>query len=306
MIVFCGYANVDLTVSVPELPGPGARVQATAVGRGEGGMAANAAAAAARMGAGVRFAGVVGGDPASASFLASLAADGVETGLTSQGGVLTTAVVLVTPDGERAIISQDDQVTTAHVANVAGAARDMNAGWLYLDGYRFPAAADVLGDPAGPGDSGGPRVVVDLDGCDGVEAMRAAMRAADHALVGRAQAAALIGGDAELAAEAAAHRVNLVVTDGPRGWTMLTPDGGRQAGRAIEVDTVDATGAGDCFAGAYCAELDRGASPLDAARVAAVAAGLSTTRPGARDGLPRRETVLAYMDANARFHGEET
>ena len=322
MIVFCGYANVDLTVAVPELPGTGARVQATAVRRGEGGMAANAAAAAARMGARTRFAGVVGADPASVSFLESLAADGVDTDWTSRDGVLTTAVVLVTPDGERAIISQDDLVTTGHVANVAGAARDEAADWLYLDGYRFPGAADVLG--GGPGGAGGPGVVVDLDGCDGATAMRAAMRAADHALVGRVQAAAFLGGDAELAAEAAVHRVNLVVTDGPRGWTMLAPDGGRYAGRAIEVDTVDATGAGDCFAGVYCAELDRGASPVDAARVAAVAAGLSCTRPGARDGLPRREAVLAYMDTHAhedtaerrpgagapqavaRFQGEET
>jgi sugar/nucleoside kinase (ribokinase family) len=98
------------------------------------------------------------------------------------------------------------------------------------------------------------------------------------------------------------HQVNLVVTDGARGWTLFTPGGERHAGPAIEVTAVDATGAGDCFAGAYCAELDRGASPPEAARLAAVAAGLSCTRPGARDGLPSREEVLAYL---ARPHREE-
>ncbi|TDC56305.1 carbohydrate kinase family protein [Actinomadura sp. KC345] len=300
MIVFCGYANVDLTVAVPVLPGPAARVQATGVRRGEGGMAANAAVAAARMGAAARFAGVVGSDAASTAFLEALAADGVGTDWTARTGVLTTAVVLLTPDGERSIISQDDEVTMAHITGVAGAARDANAAWLYLDGYRFPEAADVLGGPGGPG------VVVDLDGCDGAEAMRAALRVADHALVGRAQAAAALGGDGVLAAEAVAHRVNLVVTDGSRGWALFTPDGGRHRGEAIKVPVVDATGAGDCFAGAYCAELDRGAPPLGAARVAAVAAGLSCTRQGARDGLPRREAVLSYMEA-ARIdvHGEQ-
>ncbi|TDD71789.1 carbohydrate kinase family protein [Actinomadura rubrisoli] len=291
MIVFCGYANVDLTVAVPELPGPGARVQATGVRRGEGGMAANAAVAAARMGAAARFAGVVGPGASSTAFLASLAADGVGTDWTARTGTLTTAVVLLTPDGERSIISQDDEVTTGHIAGVVRSAREAGAGWLYLDGYRFPEAAAVLGDP------GGPRVVVDLDGCDGPGAMRAALASADHAIVGRAQATAFLGGDGALAAEAAAHRVNLVVTDGARGWTLFTPDGGRHSGAAIAVTAVDATGAGDCFAGAYCAELDRGAAPLDAARVAAVAAGLSCTRPGARDGLPHRDAVLAYLDA---------
>ncbi|MBE1535685.1 carbohydrate kinase family protein [Actinomadura algeriensis] len=298
MIVFCGYANVDLTVEVPVLPGPAARVQATRVRRGEGGMAANAAVAAARMGADARFAGVVGPDAESTAFLAALAADGVDTRGTSRTGVLTTAVVLLTPDGERSIISQDDRVTTEHVAAAAAEARDAGA-WLYLDGYRFPPAADVLGGPARP------RLVVDLDGCDGPAAMRAALAAADHALVGRAQATAFLAADAAdagdadavLAAESAAHRVNLVVTDGARGWTLFAPDGARHAGAAIAVTAVDATGAGDCFAGAYCAELDRGAAPPDAARVAAVAAGLSCTRPGARDGLPHRASVLSRIRA---------
>ncbi|WP_433136686.1 carbohydrate kinase family protein [Actinomadura nitritigenes] len=290
MIVFCGYANVDLTVAVPVLPGPAARVQATAVRRGEGGMGANAAVAAARMGADARFAGVVGPDAASTAFLDALAADGVGTEWTSRTGVLTTAVVLLTPDGERSIISQDDQVTTEHVAAVAAQARADGADWLYLDGYRFPAAAGVLGD-------GPPGVVVDLDGCDGAAAARAALAAADHAVVGRAQAAVFLGDDDALASTATEHRVNLVVTDGSRGWTLFTPDGGRHAGAAIEVTAVDATGAGDCFAGSYCAELDRGAGPLEAARVAAVAAGLSCTRPGARAGLPHREDVLAYIDS---------
>ncbi|MBO2447759.1 carbohydrate kinase family protein [Actinomadura barringtoniae] len=312
MIIFCGYANVDLTVGVPVLPGPGARVQATAVQRGEGGMAANAAVAAARMGADSRFAGVVGPDPLSTSFLQTLAGDGVGTAWTGRTGALTTAVVLLTPDGERSIISQDDQVTPEHVAGVVRTAREAGASLLYLDGYRFPEAAATLGDGLG---NGGPRVVVDLDGCDGPEGMRAALTAADHVIVGRAQAFDLLGDLDVLASAAVSHRVDMVVTDGPRGWTLLTSEGVRHDGRAIEVATVDATGAGDCFAGTYCAELDRGSAPLEAARFASVAAGLSCTRPGARDGLPRREDVIAYIDSHpeshpggvlARSRGEET
>ena len=308
MIVFCGYANTDLTVRVPALPGAGARVQASEVRFGEGGMAANASVAAARMGADAWFAGVVGSDPLSAAFLRTLDADGVTTTWTTRTGRLTTAVVLLTPDGERSIISQDDEVDTGHIAEVLRSARTAGADWLYLDGYRFPEAAAVLSDPPGAG----PRVVVDLDGCDVPAAMQAALSAADHAIGGRTQVTELLGGDGDhdgdrgdtaLVRAAVDHQVHLVVTDGPRGWTLLTPGGERHEGAAITVDTVDATGAGDCFAGTYCAELDRGTAPPDAARIAAVAAGLSCTRPGSRDGLPRREAVEGYLAAHpdARF-----
>ncbi|MFC9224126.1 carbohydrate kinase family protein [Streptomyces hygroscopicus] len=301
MIVFCGYANIDLTVGVPRLPAPGARVQATAVRHGHGGMAANASVAAARTGADAWFAGVVGPDPRSTAFLAALDADGVRTDWTARTGTLTTAVVLLTPDGERAVISQDDELDARHITRTARAAREAGADWLYLDGYRFPGAAAALAEAAAGAPSGkpAPGVVVDLDGCDRAEALRTALTTADHAVIGRPLAVALLGGEPALAQAAADHDVHLVVTDGARGWTLLTPAGERHAGAAIDVDTVDATGAGDCFTGAYCAELDRGRSPLEAARFAAVAAGLSCTRPGARDGLPDRRAVASWLEAHA-------
>ncbi|MEU6033828.1 carbohydrate kinase family protein [Actinomadura sp. NPDC047616] len=298
MIVFCGYANSDLTVSVPELPTAGARVQATRLDRGDGGMGANAAVAASRAGADVRFAGVVGDDALSEAFLRALADDGVDVSWTARTGTLTTSVILLTPDGERSIISQDDELDTAHVAGVLRAATAAGAGWLYLDGYRFPQAATVFTQVTGPERVRMPRLLVDLDGAETAETVRAALAVADHAIVGRAQATRLLGDDAALAGAAAASGTHLVVTDGPRGWTLLTPSGERHDGRAIPVTTVDATGAGDCFAGTYGAQLDRGASPVEAARFAAVAAGLSCTRPGARDGLPTRESVLEYLSSH--------
>jgi sugar/nucleoside kinase (ribokinase family) len=289
MIVFCGYANLDLTVRVPELPGVGARVQATEVSERDGGMGANAAVAAARVGGHARFAGVVGSDTRGEEFLRALARDGVDVSLTTRTGRLTTAVVLLTPDGERAIISQDDELTIARIVDVYATA---GADWLYLDGYRFPAAHAALRSTGRPR----AKVFVDLDGCAGPAAATAALELACHAVVGRALAARLIGGDGEVADAARVHRVHLIVTDGARGWTLYEPDGGRHDGAALPVTVVDTTGAGDCFAGTYCAELDRGAEPVAAARFASAAAGLSCTRPGARDGLPERHAVLAVLD----------
>lgn len=287
MIVFCGYGNSDQTVHVPVLPGAGDRVQASDVQRHDGGMAANAASAAARTGANARFAGVVGTDPLSSAFLDRLGADGVDITWASRSGRLTTAIVLVTPDGERSVISQDDDVTEEHVARVVRRLAAEGGGWLYLDGYRFPWAEPLLVSAPTL------RVLVDLDGCEGKEAARAALSVAEHAVIGRARADTLLGQEAGAAAEA--YGTHLVVTDGARGWRLHTPTGDTHAGAALRVNTRDATGAGDCFVGCYLAELENGAHPVEAARFASVAAGLSCRSAGARAGQPGRDEVAAHL-----------
>ena len=63
------------------------------------------------------------------------------------------------------------------------------------------------------------------------------------------------------------------------------------------VTAVDATGAGDCFAGNFLARLAAGDAPADAVRWANVAAALSTTGFGAVAPLPRPEQVRAAVRA---------
>lgn len=64
---------------------------------------------------------------------------------------------------------------------------------------------------------------------------------------------------------------------------------------ALRVDAVDATGAGDCFAGSLLARRCQGDDWADAVRYANVAAALSTLGYGAVDPLPRAEQVLAKL-----------
>jgi ribokinase len=59
------------------------------------------------------------------------------------------------------------------------------------------------------------------------------------------------------------------------------------------VTPIDTVGAGDAFIGATCAELSRGASIEDAARMGAIAGALATTVKGAVPSLPTRQAVLA-------------
>ena len=63
------------------------------------------------------------------------------------------------------------------------------------------------------------------------------------------------------------------------------------------VAAVDATGAGDCFDGAFLAEYVQRGDPFAAARFANVAAALSTLGYGAVAPLPRRADVEAAIAA---------
>ena len=63
------------------------------------------------------------------------------------------------------------------------------------------------------------------------------------------------------------------------------------------VDAIDATGAGDCFDGAFATRLVAGDTPLAAARYANAAAALATTGYGAVAPLPRPADVAAFLGA---------
>ena len=61
------------------------------------------------------------------------------------------------------------------------------------------------------------------------------------------------------------------------------------------VETVDATGAGDCFDGAFAARLAAGDDPVPAARYANAAAAIATTGYGAVEPLPRPRDVESLL-----------
>jgi len=81
---------------------------------------------------------------------------------------------------------------------------------------------------------------------------------------------------------------------GREGCYVATPDE-RRIVAPYPVKAVDATGAGDCFGGAFVARLALGDDPFAAARYANVCAALSTTGYGAVAPVPRAEQVLQTL-----------
>jgi ribokinase len=86
-----------------------------------------------------------------------------------------------------------------------------------------------------------------------------------------------------------------IITLGPAGFILA--EGSRApvhiGGHKVEV--LDTTGAGDCFAGWFAAELAAGHSLEDAALRANAAAALSVTRPGAGSSMPTKAEVESFL-----------
>ena len=68
---------------------------------------------------------------------------------------------------------------------------------------------------------------------------------------------------------------------------------------AHQVNVLDATGAGDCFVGAFLARLTDGATLEAAVRYANAAAALTTTGFGAVAPIPVRDRVAQFMATDA-------
>jgi 2-dehydro-3-deoxygluconokinase len=86
----------------------------------------------------------------------------------------------------------------------------------------------------------------------------------------------------------------VVMTLGSHGAIVASREERRRV-PAPTVEAIDATGAGDCFGGAFVAEYLRGNDMLTATAYACAAAALKTQKYGAIDGIPTRSEVERFM-----------
>jgi len=83
---------------------------------------------------------------------------------------------------------------------------------------------------------------------------------------------------------------SIIVTKGRRGAEIYTKQEKRLI-PAIKVETVDSTGAGDAFSAGFIWSLIRGESLIDAVKIANIIAGISTTKLGAKNSLPKLSEI---------------
>jgi 2-dehydro-3-deoxygluconokinase len=127
--------------------------------------------------------------------------------------------------------------------------------------------------------------------------IRATLALADWALPSLDDAELLYGRDEPEAILDACHQdgARLVVLRCGAGGCVVSDGRRRERIAGHRVDVVDATGAGDCFDGAFVARLVAGDDAFAAARYANAAAALKTLGYGAVAPLPRHAQVMALL-----------
>jgi ribokinase len=291
-----GSLNMDISVTVPRLPGPGATVVGSAARFSPGGKGANQAVAAARLGADVRMVGCIGEDDFGRQLLAALRAEGVNTDALRVVPRVPTGLAMIAVDahGENLIIvapGANHQVGPPDVAAAGAGDRDI---LVVSAEIPVPAIIGVLAQP-------GPAILNLAPAPQDAPALVAAVGPGlDWLVVNETEAAAVLGRPVDGPADAALAAAGLigqgprhaVVTAGAHGATLASADGAVTID-GFRVPAVDTVGAGDTFVGALAVALAAGVPAPDAIRAAAATGAAAATRPGAQTAMPGPAEILA-------------
>jgi ribokinase len=304
---------MDISVTVPSLPGPGMTVLGSAARYSPGGKGGNQAVAAARLGAEVRMVGCVGDDAFGRQLLADLRVEHVGTDQVRviQGTPTGLAMIAVDSSAENLIVvapGANREVSSTDVAAAQSTPTD-----VIVISAEIPVPAITAALARQPG-------VLCILNLAPVPPNAAAIIAdrLDWLVVNESEAAALLNPALsdpspsppapidppasappalQAAAQAAAALVALgarhaVVTAGAQGAALVGPDGTNTI-PGFKVQAVDTVGAGDTFVGALAVALAAGVPPREAVRAAAAAGAAAVTRPGAQTAMPRPPDILS-------------
>ena len=269
-----------------------------------GGSAANTIAGIAHLGGRTAYVGKVKDDQLGAIFAHDLRAQGAgyETAMAAKSEEAETGrcIVIVTPDGERSMntylgvtefLSPDD-INDAQMAD---------ADWIYLEGYRFdgPDSHAAFAKAINACKGAGGQVSITLSDPFCIERHRNAFRdmIRDHVdllFCNRSEMSSMYQTDDfdEALAQAASEVAIVACTDSEHGVHILA-DRQRWHVPAVPTEIVDATGAGDLFAGAFLWGLTNGYDLETCAKMGNVAASEVISHIGAR---PEADLIALFKE----------
>jgi ribokinase len=265
-ITVVGSANIDLVARCERLPRPGETLTGATFGRIAGGKGANQAAAAARLGAQVRFVGRVGRDDLT---IRALEREGVDVGgVVRDDGESGVAVILVDATGENVIVVAPGANGRLEAADVRVGEADGVICQQEIEPEAIAAAAS------------GARFF-----CLNAAPARGPLTLTPDLLVVNRWEQEQVGEYDGLVA----------LTLGAEGAVLL--ESGREIARATppHVRAVDGTAAGDAFCAALVVSLLEGRDRTQALTRACAAGALAASRAGAQPSLPTAAEVDAIL-----------
>ncbi len=296
-----GGSSVDIILQVPRLPASDEKLVAGYAGHQAGGLVANTASAAARLGLKVAWSGRVGGDENGRLLLNSFAEFGVDTSLSviDPEGITDFTVILLEPSGERTILVVPTASPTPPI-NQAILSALAQVGSVYT----IPFAIDRFSRIARTVHANAGLVFVDVEVSSPVfgAELRNVLGYADVVFCNQ-RGLTLVSGEVDL--EAGTQTLLdlgpkcVCVTLGAQGaWAFTTQS--RAFSPAFDVPVLDTTGAGDCFHGVFIYGYLAGWSLGDTLKFANAAAALHIQQVGPRQGLPTRTQVEEFLSSTGR------
>lgn len=281
--------------------------------QGHGGDTSNAAIAAARSGAHVGYVTAIGTDAPGDSFMALWAREGVDTATVRRDPAAPTGLYLVTHDegGHHFTFYRRGSAASRYAPADVPEAAIRAARILHVSGISqaiSESACDAVFHAMAAAKSAGVKVSYDTNlrlslwpAARAAAVIHAGIAGADLAFPSFDDARSLTGLEEPDAIADLYLRLGcpvVLLKLGAKGVLVATP-GRRERIAPRRVKAVDATGAGDSFAGAFLARSLEGADPFAAAEYANAAAALAVTGYGAVAPIPRREAVEALLRGGA-------
>ena len=259
------------------------------------------------------FVGAIGDDALGGEARAALRAEGIDDReLATVAGPTGVALILVDEGGENliAVASEANALVGAELVGAALGRLAAGLGDVVLVGHEIPTAATVAA--LRTAHEAGATTILNPAPATGLTPGDLAF--ADIVIPNRGELARLSGGAADddaaagedVAGSARALLATppddrgpraIVVTLGREGALLIPSHGEPVVVLAPTVVAVDTVGAGDTFAGALAASLAEGRGLVTATRRAVAAASLSTTRPGARGGMPTGDELERFLSS---------
>lgn len=303
-VVVVGSINTDLVTRTAQLPRAGETVRGESFSVVGGGKGANAAVAAARLGAAVAFVGCLGDDDFGKARLADLDREAIDTTLIQRSAAAASGVALIIVDGagENSIVvvaGTNELVDEQMIADLPLQPGDVLLTQLELP---LPTVEAALRQARAAG------VPTVLNAAPYNAAIADALPLVDLLVVNELEGADLLGWE-RVALSNSAEAVAALQLLGPGAVALTLGGAGAVVGRgehseyiaAPPVPVVDTTAAGDAFTGTLAAGLAAGEDLFLAAHRAVLVGSLTVTQAGAQPSLPRRDDVERFA---AQLRGE--
>ncbi len=315
-VLVVGSVNVDLVVQTDRLPLPGETVLGGTFTRFHGGKGGNQAVAAARLGVPVMLVAALGDDEFAAEARAALAREGIGTDVLVTLEHMATGVALILVDAKA-----ENQIAVAPGANAGLTAAHVRQALTRLNPHAGDAvlvtheiSTDAAREALRIGRLGGAWTIFNPAPAGGLD--RSVISLADVVVPNRGELALLVADDSrrsgrepigasepvraartllETSSEGPGAGQAILVSLGAAGAVLVRRQGAAIDIKAPRVKAIDATGAGDALNGALAAALAGGLSLEAAARRAVVAASVSVTRAGAREGYPTLDELAVAL-----------